>query len=84
VISAGYYLYVIMVMFMRPRPADAPAVPRTPGWTRFVMVACAAAILILGILPDYAVRYASVGYPLVTTPRAAAAVAPPPRAAALR
>jgi NADH-quinone oxidoreductase subunit N len=77
VISAGYYLYVVMVMFMRPRAGDAPAVPRTPAWTRFVMVACAAAILILGILPDYAVRYAAVGLPRLSTPRDAAAVAPP-------
>ncbi len=75
VISAGYYLYVVMVMFMRPRRDGAPAVGRTPGWTRFVMLACAAAILILGILPDYAVRYASVGQPRVTAPGDAAAVA---------
>jgi NADH-quinone oxidoreductase subunit N len=68
VISAGYYLYVIMVMFMRARPAAAPAIPRTPGWTRFVMVATAAAILLLGIAPDYAVRYASAGRPIVTAP----------------
>ncbi|MEO7712868.1 MAG: NADH-quinone oxidoreductase subunit N [Gemmatimonadaceae bacterium] len=68
VISAGYYLYVIMVMFMRPRLADAAVVGRTPGWTRFVMVACAAAILILGILPDYAVRYAAVGQPRISAP----------------
>ena len=68
VISAGYYLYVIMVMFMRPRLVDAAVVGRTAGWTRFVMVACAAAILILGILPDYAVRYAAVGQPRVSAP----------------
>ena len=77
VISAGYYLYVVMVMFMRPRRDGAPVVGRTPGWTRFVMLACAAAILILGILPDYAVRYASVGQPRVTAPGDAAAAAPP-------
>ena len=77
VISAGYYLYVVMVMFMRPRRGEAPVLDRTPGWTRFVMVACAAAILILGILPDYAVRYAQVGLPRVTAPTDAAASAPP-------
>jgi NADH-quinone oxidoreductase subunit N len=71
VISAGYYLYVIMVMFMRPRRVDAVVVGRTPGWTRVVMVACAAAILILGILPDYAVRYAAVGQPRLAVPREA-------------
>jgi NADH-quinone oxidoreductase subunit N len=86
VISAGYYLYVVMVMFMRPRPADAPPIPRTPAWTGFVMVACAAAILIIGIFPDYTVRYASLGVPTVTTTRDVAAPAPPPlrRAALLR
>jgi NADH-quinone oxidoreductase subunit N len=77
VISAGYYLYVVMVMFMRPRRAEAPVVLGTPGWTRFVMVACAAAILILGIMPDYAVRYAAVGQPRVSVPRSTAADAPP-------
>ena len=77
VISAGYYLYVVMVMFMRPRRSEAPVVDRTPGWTRFVMVACAAAILILGILPDYAVRYAQVGQPRVSAPTDAAIEAPP-------
>ena len=78
VISAGYYLYVVMVMFMRARPAEAPLVARTPGWTRFVMVACAATILILGILPDYAVRYAAVGQPRLSPLRNAAAAGPPP------
>ena len=77
VISAGYYLYVVMVMFMRPRRPEALLVDRTPGWTRFVMMACAAAILILGILPDYAVRYAQVGLPRLTVPMDAVAPAPP-------
>ena len=76
VISAGYYLYVIMVMFMRPRREDAPAVGATPAWTRFVMVAAAATILILGILPDYAVRYASVGIPRLTAPTDVAKIVP--------
>jgi hypothetical protein len=48
------------------------------------MLACAAAILILGIFPDYTVRYASVGTPTLTTTRAAAAPAPPRRATALQ
>lgn len=77
VISAGYYLYVIMVMFMRHRAADAPAVGRVPAWTRFVVIAAAAGILLLGVAPDLAVRYAQVGYPQVGAPRDAAAVAPP-------
>jgi NADH-quinone oxidoreductase subunit N len=77
VISAGYYLYVVMVMFMRPRAVDAPPVARTPAWTRFVVVACALAILIIGIAPDYTVRYASVGIPRLGVPADSAVAAPP-------
>ena len=84
VISAGYYLYVIMVMFMRPRLADAPAIGHTRGWTRVVMVATAATILILGVLPDLAVRYATVGTPRLTVPTDVAKVAPTQPAAPAR
>jgi len=75
VISAGYYLYVVMVMFMRPRADLAPVVGHTGAWTRFVVVACALAILIIGIAPDYTVRYATVGVPRVA-PADSTAVAP--------
>jgi NADH-quinone oxidoreductase subunit N len=63
VISAGYYLYVVMVMFMRPRSASANVPMETPAWTQFVMVACATAILVLGVMPEYSVRFANVGLP---------------------
>ena len=76
VISAGYYLYVIMVMFMRPRREDAPGVGATPAWTQFVMVAAAATILILGVMPDLAVRYATVGIPRLTAPADVAKIKP--------
>ena len=79
VISAGYYLYVVMVMFMRPRSASAAVPPQTPGWTQFVMVACAAATLILGVMPEYSVRFANVGLPVM-----AARSAPPVDASLLR
>lgn len=84
VISAGYYLYIIMVMFMRPRREDAPAVPATPAWTRFVMVASAATILVLGLLPDLAVRYAAVGTPRLSAPSDMTGVAPSPPAPSFR
>jgi NADH-quinone oxidoreductase subunit N len=63
VISAGYYLYVVMVMFMRPRNASLALPPETQAWTQFVMVACAAAILVIGVMPEMAVRFANVGRP---------------------
>jgi NADH-quinone oxidoreductase subunit N len=65
VISAGYYLYVVMVMFMRPRSASATAPMETPAWTQFVMVSCATAILVLGVMPEYSVRFANVGLPRI-------------------
>src|SRR5215212_1904792 len=65
VISAGYYLYVVMVMFMRPRSATAAAVPETPAWTQFVMVACATAIVVLGVAPEYSVKLARYGIPRI-------------------
>jgi NADH-quinone oxidoreductase subunit N len=82
VISAGYYLYVVMVMFMRPRAAAASAIPATPAWTQFVMVTCAAALLILGVMPDMAVRFANVGAPR-TDVVASTPGAPAPRQAPL-
>jgi NADH-quinone oxidoreductase subunit N len=74
VISAGYYLYVIMVMFMRPRPADAPALPDTPAWTRSVIVASAALLLTLGLYPAPIVRWARS-----SSLQPATAVTPAPR-----
>ena len=84
VISAGYYLYVIMVMFMRPRGDAAVAVAVTPPWTRFVMVACAATILVLGVMPEYAIRDAAVGWPVTVVPPSAAKIPAPPQAALAR
>ena len=84
VISAGYYLYVVMVMFMRPRRADAPAIGSTPGLTQFVMVVTAATILILGVAPDLAVRFAIVGTPRLSVPDVVVKPATPQQAAQVR
>lgn len=77
VIAASYYLYVIMVMFMRPRRDDAVAIARTPGWTQFVMVAAAATILYLGVFPEMAIRDAQFGWPVTVVPPAAAKITAP-------
>ena len=37
VVSAGYYLYVVMVMFMRARADDAPVPERSGGMTQVVL-----------------------------------------------
>ena len=67
VVSAGYYLYVVMVMFMKPRTSAyvLPAPPR--GWTRAVVWASAAIILIFGIFPDAIVSFTQRSEPAVNT-----------------
>lgn len=76
-VSAGYYLYVVMVMFMRQRAVDAPVSPRAGGWTRFVIAAAAILILVLGVLPNSVVRWTERSRPSV-----AAATLPPAAPAA--
>ncbi len=51
VVSAGYYLHVVRVMFMKPRP-EAAAVPAPLGpFTRAVVAATVVLILALGLMP---------------------------------
>lgn len=57
VVSAGYYLYVVMVMFMKPRAENATPVAASSGWTRSVIAAAAILILVLGILPNSVIRW---------------------------
>ena len=61
VVSAGYYLAVVMYMFMRPRPADAAVPAAVPGLTRMVIAGAAAALLVFGIFPDPIVSLARAG-----------------------
>ena len=63
VVSAGYYLRVVMMMFMRPRADDAPAPARAGGLTQVVLAVSVALILILGVFPESAVRVARNGRP---------------------
>jgi len=65
-ISAGYYLYVVMVMFMKPRAAAAILPARTGGWTRAVVWGSAAIILIFGLFPDAIVSFTQRSAPAVT------------------
>ena len=63
VVSAGYYLYVVMVMFMKPRPAEAPSPVKVPGMTRFVIATCAIVLLVVGIWPRPVLRVARRSLP---------------------
>ena len=57
VVSAGYYLYVVMVMFMRPRAENAAPITASSGWTRSVIAIAAILILVLGVLPNSVIRW---------------------------
>lgn len=52
VVSAGYYLYVVMVMFMKPRPEGAIEPEKEGSMTKMVIMAAAIAILVLGVFPN--------------------------------
>jgi NADH-quinone oxidoreductase subunit N len=73
VVSAGYYLYVIRVMFMRPRLEGLALPAPSGGLTRFVLVATVLLLLILGVVPDYVVRLTAAGRPQLRSPVRAAA-----------
>ena len=66
VVSAGYYLYVVMVMFMKPRATAAILPERSSAWTRAVVWASAAIILIFGLFPDAIVSFTQRSAPQVS------------------
>jgi NADH-quinone oxidoreductase subunit N len=74
-ISAGYYLGLVMAMFMKPRPAGASALPRVGGMARAVIVAAAAILLVFGAYPDPVVKLVQRNSTLGTPPGATAAAA---------
>ena len=63
VISAGYYLYVVMLMFMRPRVDGIPVPEHAGGLTRMVLAVTVVLILILGVAPEAAVELTRTGQP---------------------
>jgi len=78
-VSAGYYLYVVMVMFMRPRADDAAPVGSPAPWTRSVIAIAAVLILVLGVLPNSVIRWTqrsrnSVPVAEASSPGAAASI----------
>jgi NADH-quinone oxidoreductase subunit N len=60
-ISAGYYLQVVRVMYMKPRPANAVATLPAPPLTRFVIAGAAILIVALGLFPDSVANLAQRG-----------------------
>jgi NADH-quinone oxidoreductase subunit N len=65
VISAGYYLHVLVVMFMRSPADKANDAPPASPLTRLVLAVSVAGILILGVYPNWFQRVAAKGFPQV-------------------
>jgi NADH:ubiquinone oxidoreductase subunit 2 (subunit N) len=75
VVSAGYYVNVLRVMFMKPRP-DGTADPERGGTlTRGVVLATAVSILVLGLVPGRVIRWSHDSIPRSPQLPAAAASA---------
>ncbi|HEX6314607.1 MAG TPA: NADH-quinone oxidoreductase subunit N, partial [Gemmatimonadaceae bacterium] len=73
-ISAGYYLYVVMVMFMKPRPEMAPPLPRVGAMSRAIIMTSVILLLVFGLFPDPVVRWARGGTGLTPSMPPAAAL----------
>jgi NADH-quinone oxidoreductase subunit N len=73
-ISAGYYLYVVMVMFMKPRPDQAPPLPRVGAMSRAIIMASMILLLVFGLFPDPVVKWARGGTELTPAMPPAAAL----------
>jgi NADH-quinone oxidoreductase subunit N len=64
VISAGYYLGVVLVMFMKPRPSDAVPVRPVQTGTFLVIYLSAFILLLFGVLPNGFVMLARDSVPI--------------------
>jgi NADH-quinone oxidoreductase subunit N len=79
VVSAGYYLNVVRVMFMKPRAAEVANPDPAGPWTRGVVFATAIAVLALGLVPTRVIGWSRAGIPMAPKVQAAEApVARPP------
>jgi NADH:ubiquinone oxidoreductase subunit 2 (subunit N) len=54
---------VVMVMFMKSRPAEAVLPSKVPGMTRFVIATCAIVLLVVGVWPRPVLRVARRSLP---------------------
>jgi len=78
VVSAGYYLPVIMAMYMKPRLHEqAHADTRLPLVMRGVLIAAMLAVVVFGIWPGRALILAKTGSETFMPPQATTALAAP-------
>ncbi|MBM3907937.1 MAG: NADH-quinone oxidoreductase subunit N [Gemmatimonadetes bacterium] len=76
VISAGYYLNVVRVMFMKARPEGAITPVRAGPLTRGVVFATAVVILVLGLVPSRVIGWSRASIPRAPVAQTASADLP--------
>ena len=81
VISAGYYLQVVRVMYMKPRPANSVTAAPVGGLTRLVIAAAVILIVVLGLFPDSIASLAQRSAATAATSQAAVLPTPSPGSA---
>ncbi len=77
VVSAGYYMYVVMLMFMRPRPENVPVPEAAGGLTRTILAISVGLVLLLGFFPEQAIAVARLARPRVEVIPQMSLTAPP-------
>jgi NADH-quinone oxidoreductase subunit N len=68
VISAGYYLRVVQVMFMKPRPENAAPAAPAGWWTESIVFVSAVIVLAFGIYPKPIIDLTEASVPHAVTP----------------
>lgn len=63
VISAGYYLQIVRVMFMKPRPEGAQEPAPVGNLTRIVLAVSVVLVLLVGLVPSRVVAWARENQP---------------------
>ena len=72
VVSAGYYLNVVRVMFMKPRRQGAAELERAGAYTRGLVFVTAVAIVVLGLVPSRVIAWSAWSVPRPPQVQAAA------------
>jgi NADH-quinone oxidoreductase subunit N len=81
VVSAGYYLNLVRVMFMKPRAENAPEIPTMGGFTKAVLAITVLAILGLGVFPGQLAEWTRASSPTAPSGQVKAAIRPSQTAA---
>ena len=63
VVSAGYYVNIVRLMFMKPRPDNAAEIEPSGAMTRGVVFTAAILVLLLGLMPTRLIEWSRASIP---------------------